>query len=333
MRMLHACPPACKKLHVDEDIHPVALKREKLLLKVDALVAEGLSRAKAIAFVEVPKSTCHDWRKACGKGGIRALAPKSTRPHHVRSPQWTLQDIRRVEKEREAAPWAGRACIHAILRRKHEDFSLSVSSVGRIIRKAVTARRLPPASFCEGRARSRKPRNFGGHAQRLQPGSKPAQPGDLVQIDHMTVHVDGRTFKAFRAKDPITKALHVRVCSSATAHAATTFLREVIGRMPVQSIQVDGGSEFMADFENECEQPGLPLHVLPPRRPDLNGHVERSNRALRVEFWSRYRGELTVQAVNDALQEYLHNYHHERPNQALGWLTPEQFRCSLQKAA
>ncbi len=29
---------------------------------------------------------------------------------------------------------------------------------------------------------------------------------------------------------------------------------------PVRSIQVDSGSEFMADFESDCEATGIPLH-------------------------------------------------------------------------
>jgi hypothetical protein len=43
----------------------------------------------------------------------------------------------------------------------------------------------------------------------------------------------------------------------------------------VKGIQVDGGSEFMAEFEQACKDKGLTLFVLPPKRPQLNGAVER----------------------------------------------------------
>ena len=50
-------------------------------------------------------------------------------------------------------------------------------------------------------------------------------------------------------------------------------------RMPfgLRAVQVDGGSEFMAEFEQACLDRGIALFVLPPRSPKLNGHVERAN--------------------------------------------------------
>src|SRR3972149_4163591 len=56
-----------------------------------------------------------------------------------------------------------------------------------------------------------------------------------------------------------------------TAHAAAAFLDTIVGRMPfpVKAIQVDGGSEFMAQFEDACKQRGIRLFVLPPRSPKL----------------------------------------------------------------
>jgi len=42
----------------------------------------------------------------------------------------------------------------------------------------------------------------------------------------------------------------------------------------ILSIQVDGGSEFMAEFEAACKELYIPLHVLPPSRPTYNGGVE-----------------------------------------------------------
>ncbi len=117
----------------------------------------------------------------------------------------------------------------------------------------------------------------------------------------MTVHVDGKSLKQFHAKNPITKAPYARTCSSATSKTAARFLGEVRRHMPIRSARVAGGAEFMRDFEAAREAENIPLNVPPPRRPDLNGHVGRSNRAPRTEFRSVYRGELTVAAINRAL--------------------------------
>jgi putative transposase len=44
----------------------------------------------------------------------------------------------------------------------------------------------------------------------------------------------------------------------------------------VKAIQVDGGSEFEAAFEEECQKRNIRLFVLPPNSPKLNGYVERA---------------------------------------------------------
>ena len=75
--------------------------------------------------------------------------------------------------------------------------------------------------------------------------------------------------------------------SRATALNAKRFLDAVLAEMPfaVPSLQVDSGSElFMADFEAECVGRKLPLFVLPPKRQQWNGRVERRNDTLCPEF-------------------------------------------------
>ncbi len=53
----------------------------------------------------------------------------------------------------------------------------------------------------------------------------------------------------------------------------------------IKAIQVDGGSEFMAQFEEACQQRRIRLFVLPPRSPKLNGSVERAQRTHTEEFY------------------------------------------------
>ena len=121
-----------------------------------------------------------------------------------------------------------------------------------------------------------------------------------------------------------------RVFGRATAGNAARFLDAVVRDMPfpVRSIQVDGGSEFMAAFENRCRAHGIPQHVLPPRRPQYNGCVERANDTARVEFWSQYAGDHTVAAVRDRLAEYLRFYNAVRPHRRLDMATPEEYVAS-----
>ena len=89
----------------------------------------------------------------------------------------------------------------------------------------------------------------------------------------------------------------------------------------------------MAEFEAECRALGLPLLVLPPRSPQLNGIVERANRTARVECWSQHRGELTCAAMNETLRRCLDYHNHRRPHRALGMKTPAEFAGMIAVAA
>ncbi len=53
----------------------------------------------------------------------------------------------------------------------------------------------------------------------------------------------------------------------------------------MKAIQVDGGSEFEATFEEECQKRGIRLFVLPARSPKLNGAVEQAHRTHTEEFY------------------------------------------------
>ena len=94
---------------------------------------------------------------------------------------------------------------------------------------------------------------------------------------------------------------------------------------PVKAIQVDGGSEFEAIFEQECQNRGIKLFVLPPRSPKLNGHVERAQRTYTEEFYEITNTSFEIRELNQALLEWEKVYNTIRPHQALGYLTPQQF--------
>jgi putative transposase len=105
---------------------------------------------------------------------------------------------------------------------------------------------------------------------------------------------------------------------SASAKNARDFLEKLIERTPfeVKAIQVDGGSEFMAEFEAACREFGVKLFVLPPRSPKLNGQVERAHRSHVQEFYDYYVGELSIEAVNRALRAWEETFNTLRPHQA-----------------
>ncbi len=107
MRLLHACAPSCKRLPVDLTDSEPARERLRALKTIDRMVAGGRRRGDALRAAGLARSTYYDWRRAYLGDSLKALAPRSTRPHGVRPRQWTKQDRRLVEAERRL-----RACDH-----------------------------------------------------------------------------------------------------------------------------------------------------------------------------------------------------------------------------
>jgi putative transposase len=155
-----------------------------------------------------------------------------------------------------------------------------------------------------------------------------SQPGDLVQVDTLDVRpIPGVVFKQFTARDVVSRWDVIQAHSPATAQAATQFLDTLQLRMPfpIRALQVDGGSEFAAQFEQACQQRGLHLFVLPPRSPKLNGAVERANRTQTEEFYQVTACSLEMNKLNRELRQWEKIYNTVRPHQSLGYLTPQQF--------
>ena len=92
---------------------------------------------------------------------------------------------------------------------------------------------------------------------------------------------------------------------------------------------MDGGSEFMAEFEEACQQYNVKLFVLPPKSPKLNGHVERMQRTFRDEFYTQPLPS-RIPELQQELNAYLDYYNRERPHRALNGPAPLEFLAKTQ---
>ena len=93
----------------------------------------------------------------------------------------------------------------------------------------------------------------------------------------------------------------------------------------MKSIQVDGGSEYRAGFEEACKQLGVKLFVLPPHSPKLNGRVERAHRTYLEEFYALIPKSAQIEKLNIDLYKWERVYNQIRPHQALDYLTPAEY--------
>jgi transposase InsO family protein len=198
--------------------------------------------------------------------------------------------------------------------------------VGRILRRlkdrgvlreaplhAVSVRkRLPPRPYA-----IRKPKEYTATV-----------PGDIVQVDTLDIRpLPGTVIKHLTARDVVSRWDVLEAHSRATSFTAARFLDAIEARMPfaVKAIQVDGGSEFQAQFEMECQRRSIRLFVLPPRSPKLNGHVERAQRTHTEEFYEVTDCSFELADLTTALREWERVYNTVRPHQSLGYLTPKEY--------
>lgn len=281
----------------------------------------GLTAGEAARVVGIARATLFRWQKR--------IAPRSRRPHRTRPKTWTPALVQAVERLRRKFPMWGKAKLGPLLRR--EGFAVSDATVGRILARLVARGVVDPVPVLRGRARGRKaaPRR---HALRLPKGFAPDRPGAVIQLDTLTVRPNPeRTVKHFTAYDPVSRHTVAHAFRRATAQAAAQFLDKLLAALPykVHALQVDGGAEFKAEFEAACQQRKLPLYVLPPKSPELNGAVERANGAWRYEFYAVYDTPYDLDALNRSIDSFAHLYNHYRPHHALRGQTPAAYLASL----
>jgi transposase InsO family protein len=295
-----------------------AERRRDAVARWRGAMRAGLTAAAAADAVGVPRATLYRWEKE--------PAPKSRRPHRVRQRNWSPALRTEVERLRLDFPMWGKDKLGPLLRKA--GFSVSNATVGRILKSLVERGRVTPVPDLIARVGRRTDPKTRPHAIRKPKHVRFEKPGDVVQIDTLTLNLaPGRTLKHFDAYDVFAKWTVAKPYARATAQNAADFLDKVTAEMPwpVKAIQIDGGSEFMAEFEDACKDRQIPLYVLPPRSPKLNGAVERCNGAWRYEFYATVDLPDQIDKIAHHVDAFQHLYNHHRPHGALDGLTPNEY--------
>ena len=320
---------------INDNASALARARLKQLELYERLREEGCCEATALAALGWSRATYYRWKRRCCEAGLDGLESGSRAPRQRRVCRWTKQQEQQVLHLRQRFPLWGKRKLWRVLVRE-QGWVLSESTVGRIVAKLVRLGRVRPVSFYYGQVKPKRRRQFTHHAKRWRYGMKAKEPGELMQADHMSINfTEGGGVKEFKATCPITKWSGLQVYSRATSRNAKRFLEYLCeaAPFPIRSIQVDGGSEFRDEFEQACQDLGIPLYVLPPKKPEYNGCVERANGTSRYEFYPFYEGPLTVTEMNRKLAEYQTHYNTYRPHDGIGLLTPMAYYQKLTQAA
>lgn len=304
---------------------PVLSKQARQRLKwFDYYNSHGHNARLTCRYFGISPQTFYRWKHRYDPHHLESLEYRSHRPKHLRQPTASAELIMAVQQLREVYPRWGKDKLVLLVQGK--GFSVSTSMVGRILRrlKELGVLREPDINHISARKRVRK-RHY---AIRKPKDYHVVQPGDLVQMDTLDIRpLPGVVLKHFTARDMISRWDVVDVYSRATASTAAHFLDKLMHRMPftIRGIQVDGGSEFEAVFEEECQKRNIRLFVLPPRSPKLNGCVERAHRTHTEEFYEVTDCSFDLADLRGQLLKWEQIYNTVRPHQSLGYLTPLKF--------
>jgi putative transposase len=155
----------------------------------------------------------------------------------------------------------------------------------------------------------------------------PLQPNQVWSMDFMHDQLsDGRSFRLFNVIDDHNReALAMEADFSLPSERVIRALQQLIQwRGKPLVIRSDNGPEYISQaMKGWAAESGIQLHYIQPGNPQQNAYVERFNRTVRYEWLSQYLWQ-DIEQVQDFATQWQWQYNHERPNMALGGITPKQ---------
>ncbi|MDG1183541.1 MAG: IS3 family transposase [Tateyamaria sp.] len=158
-----------------------------------------------------------------------------------------------------------------------------------------------------------------------EPLAVPDRPNETWSMDFMADQLaDGRSIRTLNVLDDFNReGLCIEVDFSLPAERVVRSLNQIIEwRGQPQAIRVDNGPEYISGtLMAWAEKRNIRLEYIQPGKPQQNAYIERYNRTVRGEWLSQYIFE-TIEEAQDQATEWLWTYNNERPNMAIGGITP-----------
>lgn len=171
--------------------------------------------------------------------------------------------------------------------------------------------------------RERRPTKLFNHA---------SVPGELVQID--TKYLDGRKRYQYTAIDVVSKWRYLRAYRNLDGSSTVDFFKRLIVRakdkgISLKMIQTDNGHEFQSEPVKYLTSRHINHQYIWIHTPDQNGVVERSHRTDDEEFYQQIdTQDLTLDELNEKLEEWTCYYNNQRLHFALNFVTPDEYLVS-----
>lgn len=159
------------------------------------------------------------------------------------------------------------------------------------------------------------------------PLSEPTALNQVWSMDFMHDQLsDGRSIRLFNVIDDFNReGLDIEVDFSLPSERVIRSLERIIEwRGRPDRIRCDNGPEYVSAalmaWASRC---GIHVEFIQPGKPQQNAYIERYNRTVRYDWLAHYLFD-SVEEVQEFATRWLWTYNHERPNMAIGGITPKQ---------
>ena len=163
--------------------------------------------------------------------------------------------------------------------------------------------------------------------ERPEPLAVPEQPNRTRSMDFMADQLaDGHSFRTLNVIDDFNReGLGIEVDFSLPAMRAVRSLNRIIEwRGKPETIRVDNGPEYISGtLLAWAEKRNITITHIQPGKPQQNAYIERYNRTVRHEWLGCFIFD-TIKEAQDHATRWLWTYNNDRPNMAIGGITPRQ---------
>jgi putative transposase len=137
---------------------------------------------------------------------------------------------------------------------------------------------------------------------------------------------NGRSYRLFNIIDDFNReGLGIEVDFSLPAMRVVRTLDQIIEwRGKPKSIRCDNGPEYISKLLADwSEKHNIKLSFIQPGKPQQNAYIERYNRTVRGDLLNQHLF-CSIQEVQKSTTKWLWFYNNERPNMAIGGISPIQ---------
>ena len=163
--------------------------------------------------------------------------------------------------------------------------------------------------------------------EKPQPLTVPTSINQVWSMDVMHDQLsDGRTFRLFNVLDDFNReGLGIEVDLSLPSARVIRSLEQIIEwRGSPSVIRCDNGPEYISEaLRDWARSRGIRIEHIQPGKPQQNAYVERYNRTVHYDWLSQTLFE-SIAEVQESGTRWLWTYNNERPNMAIGGITPIQ---------